>query len=696
MGTLTAPKSGVSYAYAYASDAESGQSPRRFARRFLTRRVKVIASISTIVVLIIFLTSPPANPYSPVTPIKNPGKGYGLSGLTGIWDSSPVIDEGERKGWGWGFGSSRQSEETVEQGSDPIKDLKHTQNSYIAPLHPDIDRLPRPEEIIPDFNIPLSLRSPTFEPFPNTRLREVISPKIPREENDLPRLGKSQNNGMDLVLRFEESSGRVSQVVEIGGRVKRRDQLGKNVEMPSRELLGTLGKGTRIMRGVSLARPMTSIVLISGHDEVKPVSAKPSDPFNGWGASIIDTLDTLLVMGLSDEYNLCRPHVNQVNFEWVNGRDWAKGYVSEAPPTDDEETPSETWSVPRDKFIGLPVFETSIRYLGGLLGAYDLSGDQLLLDRAVELADIVGKAFNTDSGVPAGRIDPGATPSVYSLGSISIAEAGSMSLELIRLSQITGNRTWFDLAQRTMDFLEQEIIPKSTQTPLIPLYIHPNTPMQTIAGAFSFGGLADSYYEYLVKTYKLLGGSPVSQSWRRIYEESIDKAKEVLYSTIDYIPNTPLTVIGKLEGKRLIPEMEHLSCFAGAMLGIGSKLLDRPDDMEDALKITQTCYWLSAATKTGLQPEVVEFWSKGEEPFMEVETANGFYKKTEVPDGSNTFEDGEGNLRWNVDGGLVDVDEDEVELGGYEKKLKGALPGSKKVVGRGINRPETIESIFYM
>lgn len=437
---------------------------------------------------------------------------------------------------------------------------------------------------------------------------------------------------------------------------------------------------------------------------MRPVSRAPSDPFNNWGATIIDTLDTLLIMGLSDEYNLCRRHVNQVNFNWVNGRDWSAGYASEAPATDDDETPSETWAVARDRGVGLPVFETSIRYLGGLLGVYDLSGDALLLDRATELADILSKAFNTYSGIPAGRIDPGANPAVYNLGQISIAEAGSMSLEFMRLSQITGNRTYFDLVQRAMDFLETSIIPRSSESPLIPLWFFPDAvPTTELHGSFAFGGLADSYYEYLIKTYKLLGASTVAQQWKRIYEQSIDKAKEILYVDVDYIPEVPILAIGKKEGGRLIPELEHLTCFAGAMLGLGAKLLGREEDMDDAERVTSSCYWLSAGTPTGLQPEVVEFYTPDEVDgpaaiAWESISTDGHIEHPKEVSKDNTYEDADGVLRWMVDGEIVYLADGGRDTSGdrYERRLKGSPPGAKKVVPRGINRPETIESIFYM
>jgi hypothetical protein len=44
---------------------------------------------------------------------------------------------------------------------------------------------------------------------------------------------------------------------------------------------------------------------------------------------------------------------------------------------------------------GINVFETTIRVVGGLCGAYELSGNATFLHRAVELADRLLAAFDT-------------------------------------------------------------------------------------------------------------------------------------------------------------------------------------------------------------------------------------------------------------------------------------------------------------
>ena len=51
-------------------------------------------------------------------------------------------------------------------------------------------------------------------------------------------------------------------------------------------------------------------------------------------------------------------------------------------------------------------FETVIRYLGGLLSAYALSGRQILLDKADQLGTRLLPVFNTQSGLAAFDINP--------------------------------------------------------------------------------------------------------------------------------------------------------------------------------------------------------------------------------------------------------------------------------------------------
>lgn len=92
-------------------------------------------------------------------------------------------------------------------------------------------------------------------------------------------------------------------------------------------------------------------------------------------ATIVDSLDTLLLMGLPEEFELARAHVAGIDWHETRGNDL------------------------------VDAFETNIRYIGGLLGAYDLSDDRLFLDKAVELADLLLPIFDSPTGIPYQFVD---------------------------------------------------------------------------------------------------------------------------------------------------------------------------------------------------------------------------------------------------------------------------------------------------
>lgn len=111
-------------------------------------------------------------------------------------------------------------------------------------------------------------------------------------------------------------------------------------------------------------------------DEVTPVTGGFKNGFGQRGATLVDTLDTLAIMGLDEEF--------EAAVKAVKGIDFTTSAVSR-----------------------LNVFETTIRYLGGLLSAYDVSGakHRVLLNKATELGDMLYAAFDTPNRMPIGRWD---------------------------------------------------------------------------------------------------------------------------------------------------------------------------------------------------------------------------------------------------------------------------------------------------
>lgn len=106
-------------------------------------------------------------------------------------------------------------------------------------------------------------------------------------------------------------------------------------------------------------------------DEVMPVSGGFKNPFCSWAASLVDALDSLWIMGMEEEFTNAVHAVQDIDFTTTSRKD-------------------------------IPLFETTIRYLGGLLGAYDISGEKytVLKDKAVELADVLMGAFDTPNRMP--------------------------------------------------------------------------------------------------------------------------------------------------------------------------------------------------------------------------------------------------------------------------------------------------------
>ena len=158
--------------------------------------------------------------------------------------------------------------------------------------------------------------------------------------------------------------------------------------------------------------------LAMGHDELRPISGRYYDPFCGWGATLVDSLDTLQIMGMQAEY--------EEALKWIAEIDFA-----------------------HTRSYNIPLFETVIRYLGGLIGAYDVSEgkDTILLSKATDLADMLMGAFDTVNHMPLLRYDWRPQASRWNLRASDdacLAELGTLSMEFTRLAQLTGNHTYYD------------------------------------------------------------------------------------------------------------------------------------------------------------------------------------------------------------------------------------------------------------
>ncbi|RMY10606.1 hypothetical protein D0868_03606 [Hortaea werneckii] len=345
-----------------------------------------------------------------------------------------------------------------------------------------------------------------------------------------------------------------------------------------------------------------------GQDEYHPVAkdGKKMTP-NGLGWIIVDALDTMMLMNLTTEL--------------THARQWIKDDLN------------------YDQDHDVSTFETTIRMLGGLLSAHYLStsfsdrfapvsdglSDDLYIEKATDLADRLLGAFETRSGVPLASVNLHTSqgiPSHADGGASSTAEATSVQLELKYLAKLTGEDHYWDKAEKVM-----EVIDKQHPTDgLVPIFMYADM------GAFRgnnirLGSRGDSYYEYLIKQY--LQTSQQEPIYQGMWNESMKGIKKHLL-TYSYPHN--FTVLAEkpngLDGK-IDPKMDHLVAFLPGTIALattgGLPLAQArkqtnwgPEQEEDMLlaeELMKTFWGMYTVTPTGLAPEITYF-NLHEQPLM--------------------------------------------------------------------------------
>ncbi|KAG6860344.1 hypothetical protein C0995_012457 [Termitomyces sp. Mi166 len=334
-----------------------------------------------------------------------------------------------------------------------------------------------------------------------------------------------------------------------------------------------------------------------GDDEYHPISHKGSNltSAGGIGYTVVDSIDTMLLMGLTTEYARARAWVtNKLSFE-------------------------------RDGDFN--TFETTIRVLGGLLSAYHLSNeDPLYLEKAVELADRILPAFETPIGLPLPMVNLGKRKGVFDKdlrGLVSTAEVATLQLEFRYLSHLTENDVYWRRVENVMRIIRGARLPHGLASIFISL-----SEGQYVTSAIRLGSRGDSYYEYLLKQYVQTNGTePVykdmyDDAMTGIHNHLIQKStKSKMTYTAELVPEQDRT--GQISW-RLTPKQDHLVCFFGGSLMLGATrtgaLVDKVSipprdndlspvgkrDWKNGVELVKTCMD-THDTATGLSPEIVHF-----------------------------------------------------------------------------------------
>ncbi|RPA73923.1 seven-hairpin glycosidase [Ascobolus immersus RN42] len=347
-----------------------------------------------------------------------------------------------------------------------------------------------------------------------------------------------------------------------------------------------------------------------GHDTLLPISRTHFDNHNGWGVTIIDSLDTAIMMGLDD--------IVAKQLEWIESVDF---------------TTSKSGQM-------CSLFETSIRYLGGLLAAYDLlqgpyrdlldrvSEDpeaklRMLLRQAKSLADTLTFAFDTPTGIPYNWLDL-RTRRAEELRDVALlAEAGTLILEWTRLSDallsaLPSNATEAEkaacrkYAELALKAQEHLVNPQPDGAEVWPglvggkVSIEDGEFMNTVGG---WGSGSDSFYEYLIKT-SLYSPSRFSGFGKRWIQAVESTAKHLL---IHPHGHPEVTMVAGYAGEEVGGSMTHLACFMGGNWILGGVALNRSDVVSWGEKVVEGCRFVYNSSATGLG---AEDWTVGEFTFL--------------------------------------------------------------------------------
>eukprot|EP00117_Sycon_ciliatum_P006654 scpid71106/ scgid2537/ Endoplasmic reticulum mannosyl-oligosaccharide 1,2-alpha-mannosidase; ER alpha-1,2-mannosidase; ER mannosidase 1; Mannosidase alpha class 1B member 1 len=314
-----------------------------------------------------------------------------------------------------------------------------------------------------------------------------------------------------------------------------------------------------------------------GKDMLRPVSRGHEEWF-GLGMTIVDSLDTMHLMGLEQEFAEARLWVEQ--------------------------------NLDVRKNMDVNVFETTIRIVGGLLGAYHLSLDSLFKEKAIQLADSLIPAFATGSGIPLSDINlftGNASPPKWAPES-SIAEVTTLQMEFREISRLTGDAKYQDAVDKAMEHVQSQ----ERHDGLVHLFINPYSGVFK-EGTLTLGARADSYYEYLLKQWLQCNRTEDRFiNWYRTSVAGIEK-RLMRHSS----PSQLLFVGEELNNGQFSPKMDHLVCFLPGLLALGSvhgaDIEQSGNHLELARQLMVTCQQMYVVMPTGLSAELVYFGQGADE-----------------------------------------------------------------------------------
>lgn len=293
-----------------------------------------------------------------------------------------------------------------------------------------------------------------------------------------------------------------------------------------------------------------------GHDELKPLSKSYRDWYGEpFYMTAMDALDTMILMGLKGEADSTREFIaTHLRFD-------------------------------RDVYV--KNFEFTIRFLGGLLSSYQLSGDGRLLHLARDLGERLLPAFASPTGMP--YVDVNLKTRAVRGTVSNPAEIGTLLLEFGSLSKLTGDARYFDVAKKALLTLATY----RSSIGLVGGAIDVTTGNWVSTDSHVTGGI-DSYYEYLVKGARLFG----DPDCRRLWDETVGPLNTYLADTTGgglWYGHADMNT-----GRRTVTHFGSLDAFFPAVLALGG-------DIHRSAQLEESC--VRMWNTYGIEPEQIDYRS---------------------------------------------------------------------------------------
>lgn len=290
----------------------------------------------------------------------------------------------------------------------------------------------------------------------------------------------------------------------------------------------------------------------------------------------------------------------------------------------------------------------------------------MLLAQSTKLADALSVAFNTPSGVPYDEVNaemtgPGKPGFDMANATNYLAQAGTLILEWSRLSNLTNNPKYANLAKRAELKLNT-----ATGRPGIMVEPMPGLVGNEVFvgdgtfknGGGSWGGGSDSYYEYLLKGW-MYDAHNYNRFLRNKWAKAVDSSRKYLRSypfpdpprfpyarppffdvqkilnklypgagqflnlfRIGYTPKykpRPALMQAWNSDKTIINASQHLACFDGGNILLGAQVMYESihtprsygkwgaNDLDDiyhfGLDLVEGCHYVYSHTATGIGPD---------------------------------------------------------------------------------------------